>query len=175
MFFVRPLNRNMAAANKRIHSILISLTLLLLSVFVGQAILRILGIEGFNPFQQFYQQFLQAQKQQTSYNDWVGYTYRTSTTSQTAAVLNDLKRRVFQDSCEFRNDWPTNMGGMAPQNGASSGIIATTAYQSFIKCLQSGSGSCYNKLEDARRRYMKPGCQFRNPIDVSSPVSVAFK
>lgn len=161
----------MAVSKKQIHTILIGLTLLVLILFVSRAVLR----EGFVPFQQFYQQFLQSQKQQISYNNWVGYTYRTSSTSTTAAVLNDFKRRVFQDWCEFKNDWPQNMGGMPPVNGATSGVNATVAYQTFIKCLRSGSGSCYSKLEDARRRFMKPGCQFRNPVDTSDPITVAFK
>ena len=160
---------------KPLYSLVVNSTILLFCIFIAKAVMRHFGIEGFNPFQQFYQQFLNAQKELQSFGFWVGYAYRTSNLDATAEVLNDFKRRAFQDGCEFRDNWPNPPSGMPSPNGATTAVAATAAYQAYIRCLKSGNVTCYNRLNDARARFMKPGCQFRNPIDTSEPITVAFK
>ena len=166
----------MAMAKYRgVQSLLVSITVLLLVVFIMKSIMRHFGIESFVSIQDFYNQFLEAQRMLVSYEYWVGYAYRTADKDATAEVLNDFKRRVFQDSCEFKDDWRNPPPGMPSPNGASNAVTATVAYQSYIRCLQKGVGFCYSKLEDARIRFMKPGCWYKNPVDVSGGITVAFK
>ena len=163
------------AKYRSIHSLILSITVLLTFVFIVKSIMRYLGIESFVSIQDFYQQFLEAQKMLISYGYWVGYAYRTADKDATAEVLNDFKRRVFQDSCEFKDNWRIPPPGMPSPNGASNAVTATAAYSAYIKCLRSGVRTCYDRLEDARVRFMKPGCWYKNPINTSDPITVAFK
>lgn len=158
---------------KGIHSLLISTFLLLVIVFIMKGIMNHFGIEGFNPWQNFLQQFQQAQKDREAYDLWVGYAYRTSNKDQTAKVLNDMKYRYFFNYCEFRPNWASPPPGMSVPNGAKDAVIATAAYKTFVQCVQKGSNVCVGRLNDAIRRFMKPGCNFQYPF-VTMPPSVAF-
>jgi hypothetical protein len=159
---------------KSIHSILLSIFILLILIFIGQTVLNYFGIEGFqNPWQNFLKQFQQAQKDREAYDLWVGYAYRTSNKDATAKVLNDMKQRYFFNYCEFRPNWPQPPAGMSIPNGAKDAIIATAAYKTFVQCVQRGSNVCVGKLNDSIRRFMKPGCNFQYPFSTMPP-SVAF-
>lgn len=157
------------------NSVILSVFILLALVFIIKGIMNYFGIEGFqNPWDSFIQQFMQAQKDREAYDLWLGYAYRTSNTDKTAQVLNDMKQRYFNGNCEFRPDWPTPPNDMGVPNGAKDSIIATTAYKTFVSCVQNGNNSCVGKLNDALRRFMKPGCNFAYPFQ-TMPLTVAFK
>jgi hypothetical protein len=159
---------------RNIHSIITSVFILLVIIFIGKNIVSYFGIEGFqNPWENFMKMFQQTQKDREAYDLWVGYAYRTSNKDATAKVLNNLKERYFLDFCEFRPDWPTPPPGMSIPNGAADAVLATAAYKTFTNCIQKGSNVCVGKLNDAIQRFMQPGCNFRYPF-ASEPPSAAF-
>ena len=99
---------------------------------------------------------------QNSYNDWVGWAYTHPQTS--GEPLNDFKKRVFQPSCEFRRDWATQVPkGMMRPNPAGNKDLANVAYRTYLQCIAEGNPACLQQLEDARVRFMEPGCAFLNP------------
>lgn len=99
---------------------------------------------------------------QNSYNDWVGWLY--TNVQKSGEPLNDFKKRVFQPTCQFKRDWATNLPrGMMRPNPAGNKDLANVAYRSYLQCLAEGNSACLQQLEDARRRFMEPGCAFLNP------------
>lgn len=102
-----------------------------------------------------------------SYDLWVGYLYTHSDSSDMA--LNDMKRRFFDSSCQFRPDWATNLppGKQRPM-GATSADLANAAYQTFFKCVANQSFGCLEALADARERFMQPGCAYGQPQQIDA-------
>ena len=99
---------------------------------------------------------------QNSYNDWVGWVYKHVESS--GEPLNDFKKRVFQPTCQFRRDWVTTLpNGMMRPNPAGNKDLANVAYRSYLQCIADGNSACLQQLEDARIRFMEPGCEFLNP------------
>jgi hypothetical protein len=124
-------------------------------------------MEGFKPMD-MQQMILQFQRsagllgKQNSYTDWIGWIYKNPQTS--GEPLNDFKQRVFQPSCKFRKDWATNLpSGMMRPNPAGNKDLANVAYRTYLQCLSEGNPACLQQLEDARVRFMEPGCGFLNP------------
>jgi len=109
------------------------------------------------------------------YQQWVGYLYANS--AKNSAILNDLKLRAFQRGCMFRRDWvsnnPTTPNSFMPSASANE---ATNSYRAFLRYLSKGISM--DLLGDARTRFFTEGCDFLNPIDISSYAagpSVSFK
>jgi hypothetical protein len=124
------------------------------------------GFQNFN-WMQFIQQLKQAAGQQEQigkYDQWIGYLYKYPTDS--AKSLNDFKSRAFQPNCRFRMDWNTNLPqGLLRPTAAKNGAEANLAYRGFLDCLGNGTQDCLLKLDDVRKRFMEPGCNFLNPSD----------
>ncbi len=138
---------------------------LVLGVLIFIGILYITGllhksIEGFqNPWEGLIRRILDAQKKQKSYDLWIGYLYKNA--PQNSGILNDFKSRVFQPQCEFRPYWSEQLPpGMNVPMGAQTATEANIAYKSFMQCVAEGNPLCMNQLNNARVRFMKPGCQF---------------
>jgi hypothetical protein len=103
----------------------------------------------------------------TQYNAWVGYMYQNP--PQNSVALNDIKKRMFQPSCLFRDDWSTNLpSGKNRPIPASSQNIANMAYKNYLACLSRPDGLCITTLADVRDRFFAPGCDFLNPSDPAS-------
>jgi len=128
------------------------------------------GFEEQNPAAALLKAFTNAtdnEKSANSFNYIIAWLYTHPESSGPA--LNDLKRRVFQPNCKFRRDWVTN-----PPEGSSITPVdlnielANTSYSEFLKCLARGNQVCLNALDDAKRRFMEPGCGFLNPSDMKS-------
>ncbi len=154
------------------------------AILAGLAFLAILVyqaryVEGFqdaNPQQQM-QDIMKLIKQvqsasgelgpKRSYEDWIGWLYTHPETS--AAPLDDFKARVFSPNCKFRIDWsetlPNNLKRPIPAENAE---LANAAYRSFLKGLTQGNSESFNLLEDARTRFMQPGCTFKNHRSVDA-------
>ena len=102
-----------------------------------------------------------------SYGLWVGYMYKNPKDATDA--LNDFKKRVFQPNCAFRQDWDTKLpAGKSRPMAAENAEIANIAYKAYIDCLANNSEGCILSLDDARERFMAPGCNFLNPADTDS-------
>ena len=102
-----------------------------------------------------------------SYGLWVGYMYKNPQGATEA--LNDFKKRVFQPNCSFRQDWDTNLPpGKSRPMAAENAEIANIAYKAYLDCLANNSEGCVLSLDDARERFMAPGCNFLNPSDTDS-------
>jgi hypothetical protein len=152
----------------------------LVFLYIASAVKANEGFQDITDIQQLIQQIQGASGQlgeEKAYNDWIGWIY---TNPQTATMaLNDFKKRIFQPSCEFRNDWSSNLPpGKQRPNPAQTPQLANTAYRTYLGCLAKGNQSCTALLDDARMRFMKPGCNFLNPSDVSTynqNVSEVFK
>jgi hypothetical protein len=102
-----------------------------------------------------------------SYEDWVGWLYTHPETS--AAPLNDFKSRVFNPNCNFRIDWSENLPNkltrpMSPDKAD----LANTAYRAFLQNLVKGDSTSFEMLEDARTRFMEPGCSFKRQPSVTA-------
>ena len=128
--------------------------------------------EGFrNPFGNHFEDLIRRirglQDKNNSYNTWVGYLYKNAPVN--SDILNDFKRRVFQPSCKFRRNWSDQLpnGSFIP-TPANSKTDATIAYKNYMKCLSEGNNICLQQLNDARNRFMEPGCAFLSPQDSSS-------
>lgn len=104
---------------------------------------------------------------QDSYNQWIGYLYKNP--EKSSKPLNDFKSRVFDDSCKFRYDWSVNIPkGLSRPIGANDRSTANVAYTSYMGCLKDRDPACINQLEDARTRFMKPGCFYKYIQDTNS-------
>lgn len=102
-----------------------------------------------------------------SYGLWVGYMYKHP--EMAADALNDFKSRVFQPNCTFRQDWDTQLPpGLQRPMAAENAELANIAYKAYLDCLANNSEGCINSLDDARSRFMGPGCNFLNPPDTDS-------
>ncbi len=102
-----------------------------------------------------------------SYGLWVGYLYKHPETAGDA--LNDFKSRVFQPDCAFRQDWDTKLpDGSTRPMAAESAELANVAYKAYLDCLANNSEGCIMSLDDARERFMQPGCNFLNPSNSDS-------
>jgi hypothetical protein len=102
-----------------------------------------------------------------SYGLWVGYLYKHPETAGDA--LNDFKSRVFQPDCAFRQDWDTKLpDGSTRPMAAESAELANVAYKAYLDCLANNSEGCIMSLDDARERFMQPGCNFLNPSNTDS-------
>jgi hypothetical protein len=83
--------------------------------------------------------------------------------------LNDIKKRMFQPSCKFRQDWSTNLPpGLNRPIPAQTKDLANMAYKNYLDCLARPDGLCIASLADVRARFFEPGCEFLNPSDPSS-------
>lgn len=133
-------------------------------------------VEGFGPFDDLINRIRAMQDKGNAYNKWVGYLYKYA--PQNSAILNDFKRRVFQPSCMFRKGWADQLpNGLSIPTPAASNTEATVAYKNYMKCLSDGEGRCLEQLNEARIRFMEPGCAFLSPQDqtsYSSNFTVAF-
>jgi hypothetical protein len=145
--------------------------LFLILIFLHMKYQQYNAYEGFTPMdmQRMIQQFQQSAGllgKQNSYTDWVGWIYKNVQSS--GEPLNDFKKRVFQPTCKFRQDWATRLPkGMAIPNPAGNKDLANVAYRSYLQCLAEGNRVCLQQLEDARTRFMEPGCAFLNPNPAS--------
>jgi len=107
------------------------------------------------------------QQATNSYNYIIAWIY--THPEKSGPVLNDLKRRVFQPNCKFRRDWATN----PPPGSSITPVyldleIANTSYSTFLKDLAKGNQLSLSALNDAKRRFMEPDCEFLAPSDLSS-------
>jgi len=108
-----------------------------------------------------------AQSALLQYNAWVGYMYKDPPTDSRA--LNDIKKRMFQPSCKFRQDWSTNLPpGLVRPIPAQTKDLANMAYKNYLDCLARPDGLCVASLADVRARFFEPGCEFLNPPNPSS-------
>lgn len=101
-----------------------------------------------------------------SYELWVGYAYQNP--DKSAKALDDFKARTMTPNCMFRRDWfKTLPAGMGRPMAAQNKDLANTAYKTYLDCLSNNSEICINQLDDFRKRFMEPGCNFRAPSDSS--------
>jgi hypothetical protein len=126
--------------------------------------------EGFSQISDILALIDKAQTKQTAfyqYFAWVGYMYKDPPTDSRA--LNDIKKRMFQPSCKFRQDWSTNLPpGTSRPIPAQTKDLANMAYKNYLDCLARPDGLCIASLADVRARFFEPGCEFLNPSDPSS-------
>jgi hypothetical protein len=131
---------------------------------------RIRSIEGFGQLETMMQNLKNARDDSIalgSYSWWTAWLYAHPETS--SVPLNDFKSRVFQPNCKFRTDWATNLPpGMlippVPQNVD----LANIGYKTYIDGIATKKPHALAALNDARKRFMEPDCQFLNPSDTSS-------
>lgn len=147
---------------------LVSIGLLYCSGFLNKA------VEGFgNPFEELIKKIMAAQSQSQAYDQWLGYVYKHA--PENSKILNDFKERVFHPSCNFRRDWATvTPKGMNIPTGAASKELANIAYKNYMACLQKGTRSCLNQLENARTRLMEPGCQLLHTTSYNQDFRVSM-
>jgi len=108
----------------------------------------------------------QNEKGTGSYNTWVGWLY--ANPEKSGAALNDFKKRVFQPDCKFRSDWSTNPPpGKNIPIAPESADLANTGYNYFLKGLANGNQVCISSLDDAKERFMEPGCNFLRHEDAN--------
>lgn len=120
-----------------------------------------------NPFEAMIKQLQAAQESTSAYDKWIGYVYKHA--PENSRILDDFKARVFQPNCKFRKLWATKLPkGMNIPTPAKDSTTANIAYKTFMKCLSSGNSTCLGQLENARVRFMEPGCQFLSPKDAGS-------
>lgn len=95
-----------------------------------------------------------------SYDQWIGWMYQNPATATKA--LNDFKARVFAPECEFRPDWSTVLPkGLNRPMAPPGKQYANIAYKTYLDCLANGSYVCVQKLDDFKKRFMKPNCNFK--------------
>lgn len=100
--------------------------------------------------------------QSKAYDQWIGWIY--TNVDQSGPILNDFKSRVFHPTCKFKRDWPTNLpAGIQRPNPAENAELAQAAYRSYLDCLANSNDECLKLLDNARDRFMQPGCTFMNP------------
>jgi hypothetical protein len=105
--------------------------------------------------------------QSKAYDQWIGWIY--TNVDQSGPILNDFKTRVFHPTCKFNRDWPTTLpAGLQRPNPAENAELAQAAYRSYLNCLANSNDECIKLLENARTRFMQPGCRFANPTNISS-------
>jgi hypothetical protein len=98
------------------------------------------------------------------YFAWVGYVYKNPPAGSLA--LNDIKKRMFQPSCKFREDWSRNLPpGTSRPIPAQTKDLANMAYKNYLDCLARPDGLCVGTLTDLRARFFEPGCEFLNPAN----------
>lgn len=117
------------------------------------------GNEGFIDMKQIMAMIESKKKQQESVGNYaalLGYIYQNPGASGSA--LNDMKRRLFSQSCTFQYDWhnkkDSNVG-----YGKSTADGARAAYMNWMRCIADGNPVCYEQVNDAMRRFMAPGCK----------------
>ena len=125
-------------------------------------------LEGFaNPFDDMLRQLQQSQDSTSAYDKWVGHVYKYA--PENSNILNDFKARVFQPDCKFQKKWATKLPkGMNIPTPANNATTANIAYKTYMTCLSNGNKKCLEQLENARTRFMEPGCQFLSPQDSKS-------
>jgi hypothetical protein len=102
-----------------------------------------------------------------SYDQWVGYLYKH--VEDSGPVLNDIKTRAFQPSCQFRRDWfETLPAGLQRPLGADKPDLANAAYKSWLDSLAAGNNDVMMQLDDFRKRFLDSNCEFKNPTNLSS-------
>ena len=122
-------------------------------------------------------QVAQGQRGQVqAFDSWVGYLYKFP--QQSGAPLNDFKKRVFQPSCKFRQNWasvlPRDMIRPMPAPNAQ---LANAAYKTFLDGLAQGNQECIAKLNEARERFMESECEFlpqRSPTAYNKDFQAVF-
>jgi len=101
-----------------------------------------------------------------SYELWIGYAYQNP--DKSALALDDFKARTMTPNCMFRKDWfKTLPAGMERPMAAQNKDLANAAYKTYLDCLSNNSEICITQLDDFRKRFMEPGCNFRAPNDSS--------
>jgi hypothetical protein len=102
-----------------------------------------------------------------SYDEWVGYLY--THVEDSGPVLNDVKARAFQPTCQFRRDWFQNLpAGMQRPLGADKPDLANAAYKTWLDSLATTNNDVMMQLDDFRKRFMDSKCEFLNPTDPKS-------
>lgn len=126
--------------------------------------------EGFNDIMAILRSLQEATGQlgaSKSYDKWVGYVY--THIEDSGDILNDVKSRAFQPTCAFRRDWSTQLPpGFQRPLGAENASLANAAYKSWLDALASGNNATLLQLDDFRKRFMTPSCDFLNPSDLKS-------
>ena len=130
------------------------------------------AVEGFgNPFEDLVQKIMAAQSQGQVYDQWLGYVYKNA--PENSNILNDFKQRAFHPSCKFRKNWATvPPKGMNIPTGASTKDLANLAYKNYMKCLEKGTSTCMDQLDNARKRLMEPGCHLLHTTSYSQDFTV---
>jgi hypothetical protein len=133
---------------------------------------RMMGSEDFQDMNSVFNLIRQLQEasgqlgKSKSYDQWVGWIY--TNVDQSGPILNDLKSRAFHPTCKFKRDWPTNLpAGLQRPNPADNAENAQAAYRSYLDCLANSNDECIKLLNNARARFMQPGCRFANPSNRS--------
>lgn len=146
-------------------AVLLLATMILLGIYVSRQQDSFLD---YNTFIKYFQDANTRNQAQTQYESWIGYLYANPSTN--AHILNDFKSRAFQPTCLFRQGWSETLprGMSRPTTSAApSKELASTAYRNTLECLASPNGFCVPFLDDFRKRFFEPGCDFRNPGTLS--------
>jgi len=119
-------------------------------------------------FMVWYIQYVNYFKHKKSYETWVAWLYAYPITS--GEPLNDIKRRFFQPTCKFRQNWPTSLpAGKTIPVVIGDRITVNKAYKDYLDAVVEGNDFDFaiKSLEDIRERFMEPDCGYLNPPDKS--------
>jgi hypothetical protein len=146
----------------------VGLCLFILAMLYNEQIRQ--TIEGFDAVSDIIKNMKQARDGSISlgsYTWWVAWLYAHPETS--SEPLNDFKSRVFQPNCEFRKDWATKLPpGLIIPVVQGSVEFANIGYKAYLDALADKNPYTLNTLDDAKKRFMDPSCQFLNPSDPST-------
>ena len=126
-------------------------------------------------FMVLYQRIVNYYKHKKAYDAWVAWLYAYPGSSGIA--LNDVKARLFEPTCKFRDDWYTVL-----PVGKTIPVLLTdrsgvnTEYKAYLDGLKEQNDFDFSKksIDDIKERFMEQSCKAK-PLSQSTDYSENFR
>jgi hypothetical protein len=126
-------------------------------------------------FMVLYQKIVNYYKHKKAYDAWIAWLYAYPGSSGIA--LNDVKLRLFEEDCKFRNDWYTTLPpGKTIPILLTDRIGVNNEYKAYLDSLKVQNDFDFSKkaIDDIKDRFMEKSCKAK-PLSEKTDYSQNFR